>query len=338
LYTREYFEMCRAHLNSGGVTSMWLPIYSLDRSSLLRIIRAFHEVFPQTAIWYDVSTVNEFTVVTGMVEPGPVEVMWERAAAPAVAESLRIANVFGRENLVANLLLAPDDVARLTRDVPAFVDDLPSNRGPSSRPSPMALAIGTAPFPTAIAGCARFSIVCAPNWREQSERSVEVVLDHRGSGSRDRCRGGRCRHSAAATGSRSLCPPFVGMAGLQMPGPRPAAAVVPRPQCGFRVPGHPSIQPPRPAAHGEPGLAAWRRGPWASGSRHHGDVRDSGGVVAAGAAMESQMAGSRRRRGDREPSRPVFSLCTYRLVRIPGDTMRLVGSRSNGHRSSARSR
>jgi spermidine synthase len=125
LYTREYFEMCRAHLNSGGVTSMWLPIYSLDRSSLLRIIRAFHEVFPQTAIWYDVSTVNEFTVVTGMVEPGPVEVMWERAAAPAVAESLRIANVFGRENLVANLLLAPDDVARLTRDVPAFVDDLP---------------------------------------------------------------------------------------------------------------------------------------------------------------------------------------------------------------------
>jgi hypothetical protein len=51
--------------------------------------------------------------------------MWERAARPEVTESLRIANVTGRESLMANVLLAPDDVARLTRDVPAFVDDLP---------------------------------------------------------------------------------------------------------------------------------------------------------------------------------------------------------------------
>jgi predicted membrane-bound spermidine synthase len=125
LYTREYFEMCRAHLEPGGVTSMWLPIYSLDRGSLLRILRAFNEVFPRTAIWYDVSTPNEYTVVTGMLEPGPVEIMWDRANLPEVAGSLAIANVYTREHLMANLLLGPEQVARLTADTPAFVDDFP---------------------------------------------------------------------------------------------------------------------------------------------------------------------------------------------------------------------
>ena len=125
LYTREYFEMCKTHLKPGGVTSMWLPIYSLDRGSLLRILRAFHDVFPRTAVWYDISTTNEYTVVTGMVEPGPVEVMWDRMEIPAVAESLKIANVHSREDLMANLLISPDDLGRLVADVPPFEDDLP---------------------------------------------------------------------------------------------------------------------------------------------------------------------------------------------------------------------
>ncbi len=125
LYTREYFEMCKAHLRPGGVTSMWLPIYSLDRGSLLRILRAFYEVFPRTAVWYDISTPNEYTVVTGMVDPGPIEVMWDRMLLPQVAESLALANVRSREDLMANLLLGPAELERLTADVPAFEDDLP---------------------------------------------------------------------------------------------------------------------------------------------------------------------------------------------------------------------
>jgi spermidine synthase len=125
LYTREYFEMCKAHLEPGGVTSMWLPIYSLDRGSLLRILRAFYEVFPRTAVWYDISTPNEYTVVTGMVEPGPIEVQWDRMGIPEVAESLEIANVYSREDLMANLLLGPAELDVLTSGVPAFEDDLP---------------------------------------------------------------------------------------------------------------------------------------------------------------------------------------------------------------------
>ena len=125
LYTREYFEMCKARLAPGGVTSMWLPIYSLDRGSLLRILRAFHEVFPRTVVWYDISTPNEYTVVTGMVENGPIEIVWDRMSIPAVAQSLAIANVASREDLMADMLLGPAEVARLTADVPPFIDDFP---------------------------------------------------------------------------------------------------------------------------------------------------------------------------------------------------------------------
>ncbi len=125
LYTREYFEMCREHLRPGGVASMWLPLYSLDRGSFLRILRAFHEVFPRTAVWYDITTVNEFTVVTGQVAPGPVEISWERMDLPGVEESLAIAGVRSDVDLMASLLLGPREVADLTSTVPAFVDDLP---------------------------------------------------------------------------------------------------------------------------------------------------------------------------------------------------------------------
>jgi spermidine synthase len=125
LYTREYFEMCRSHLNPGGVASMWLPLYSLDQGSFLRILRAFAEVFPRTAIWYDITTVNEFAVVTGLVEPGPIEIAWDRMHRAEVAESLAIAGVFSKDDLTANLLLGPAEVEKLTARVPPFVDDLP---------------------------------------------------------------------------------------------------------------------------------------------------------------------------------------------------------------------
>ena len=125
LYTREYFQLCRDHLEPGGVVSMWLPLYSLDSASYLRILRAFRDVFPHTVVWYDVTTVNENTVVTGQVEPGPVTLDWKRALDPRVAESLAIARVAGPADLATDLLLAPDAVERLTRDVPPLVDDVP---------------------------------------------------------------------------------------------------------------------------------------------------------------------------------------------------------------------
>jgi spermidine synthase len=125
LYTLEYFRMCRERLEPGGVVSMWLPLYGLDRDSYLRILAAFAAVFPRAAVWYDVTTVNEFSVVTGAVEPGPLKLHWERLKDPRVAASLAIAGVAEPADLAADLLLGPAEVAALVADVPPHDDDLP---------------------------------------------------------------------------------------------------------------------------------------------------------------------------------------------------------------------
>lgn len=125
LYTREYFELCRRHLRPGGVVSMWLPLYSLTEESYLAIVRAFWEVFPSTCIWYDPVVLNEFTVVTGSAEPGPVRLRWQAVADPFLATTLAEAGVHGPADLAAMLLLGPREVAGLVRDVPPHVDDFP---------------------------------------------------------------------------------------------------------------------------------------------------------------------------------------------------------------------
>jgi len=125
LYTREYFELCRKHLCRGGVVSMWLPLYSLTPESYLGIVRAFWEVFPSTCIWYDPVVLNEFTVVTGSVAPGPVRLRWQALGDPALVATLAEAGVRGVGSLSAMLLLGPQEVASLVGDVPPHVDDFP---------------------------------------------------------------------------------------------------------------------------------------------------------------------------------------------------------------------
>jgi len=51
LYTKEYFELCKAHLNPGGMVSQYLPLHKLLPADFLGIIKTFHTVFPNASIW-----------------------------------------------------------------------------------------------------------------------------------------------------------------------------------------------------------------------------------------------------------------------------------------------
>jgi spermidine synthase len=125
LYTREYFALCRSHLRPGGVVSMWLPMYSLTEESFLGILRAFADIFPTTCVWYDPVVLNEFTVVTGSVGAGTVQLRWGALFDPALGATLAEAGVNGPVSLARMLLLGPHDVARLVTDVLPHVDDFP---------------------------------------------------------------------------------------------------------------------------------------------------------------------------------------------------------------------
>jgi spermidine synthase len=134
LYTRDYFELCKRRLNPGGVVSMWLPMYSLTTRNYLQIVRAFHDVFPNTTIWYVPNTPNSFTIVIGRLEEGPIPL--DRIASRwtgEVAAELADIGIRNPGSLLPALLLGPDDVERITQSVPPHVDDVPAVEYESGR-------------------------------------------------------------------------------------------------------------------------------------------------------------------------------------------------------------
>ena len=51
LYTREYFELVKSHLNSGGIVTQWVPLYQSDVSVVKSELETFFEAFPNGTIW-----------------------------------------------------------------------------------------------------------------------------------------------------------------------------------------------------------------------------------------------------------------------------------------------
>lgn len=51
LYTKDYFELCKQHLNDGGMVSQYLPLHKLRLEDFLGIIKTFYAVFPDATVW-----------------------------------------------------------------------------------------------------------------------------------------------------------------------------------------------------------------------------------------------------------------------------------------------
>lgn len=75
LYSQEYFELCRQHLNPGGFVTQWVPLYESDRAVVLSEIATFFTVFPQGTIWGNDDDGSGYdTVMLGQAEPLRVDV------------------------------------------------------------------------------------------------------------------------------------------------------------------------------------------------------------------------------------------------------------------------
>ena len=51
LYTKEYFEAVKRHLNPGGVVTQWVPLYESTTDAVKSEIATFLDVFPSGTIW-----------------------------------------------------------------------------------------------------------------------------------------------------------------------------------------------------------------------------------------------------------------------------------------------
>jgi spermidine synthase len=51
LYSKEYYDLVRSHLNPGGVAAQWLPLYESDEETVKTELATFFEVFPNGTVW-----------------------------------------------------------------------------------------------------------------------------------------------------------------------------------------------------------------------------------------------------------------------------------------------
>ncbi len=51
LYSKEYYELVKRHLNPGGVVAQWLPIYDSDAETVKSELATFFDVFPSGTVW-----------------------------------------------------------------------------------------------------------------------------------------------------------------------------------------------------------------------------------------------------------------------------------------------
>jgi spermidine synthase len=96
LYTKEYFELCKRHLNSGGIITQWVPLYQSTMETVKSELATFFEVFPNGTIWSAEAgnRENDDVVLLGQSDPTRIDVevlqrTLEQGESSLVAESLR---------------------------------------------------------------------------------------------------------------------------------------------------------------------------------------------------------------------------------------------------------
>ncbi|MCU1338395.1 MAG: hypothetical protein JWO19_3976 [Bryobacterales bacterium] len=75
LYSKEYYDLVKQHLNPGGVVAQWLPIYDSDPDTIKTELATFFAVFPEGTVWSNNLNGDGFDLVLlGQARPGPINV------------------------------------------------------------------------------------------------------------------------------------------------------------------------------------------------------------------------------------------------------------------------
>jgi spermidine synthase len=75
LYTQEYFQLCKDHLNPGGMVTQWVPFYESTRATVQSELKTFFTVFPEGTLWSNDQSGDGYdAVVLGEATPAPINV------------------------------------------------------------------------------------------------------------------------------------------------------------------------------------------------------------------------------------------------------------------------
>jgi len=119
LYSKEYYELVKQHLNPGGVVAQWLPLYESDEETVQTELATFFDVFPHATLWSNYTNGDGYDLVLlgrGDAAPLNVDEMQRRldqSAYRAVAASLGDTGFHSAVDLLATYAGRASDLAPL---------------------------------------------------------------------------------------------------------------------------------------------------------------------------------------------------------------------------------
>ncbi len=123
LYTKEFYELCRARLSADGIMAQWLPFHGLPPDDYQTIVRTFQHVFPHTTLWRS----NNYSIMVGTMQPLAID--WERLnekmAPPRVHRSLEGIDLGNAFALLNSLVMDEVALRRYVGEGPLNTDDHP---------------------------------------------------------------------------------------------------------------------------------------------------------------------------------------------------------------------
>ena len=110
LYTEEFYRLCKARLNEGGLVAQWLPIHGLAVDDYKMILRTFQAVFPHATLWLT----TDYTILLGTPERLLVDLegLREKLANDAVAGALEEVDLDDAISLLGAIALDEGALAR----------------------------------------------------------------------------------------------------------------------------------------------------------------------------------------------------------------------------------
>jgi spermidine synthase len=141
LYTKEYFESCKAHLNPGGVMSSWIPLFQMSDLDFRVMLKTFREVFPFTTVWFGNNCLNRHALLFGSPDQDfkiDFDLLQRRMTVPAIQNSLREIHLRNAFDILDCFIMGPETIDAYVGDVHLNTDEnayleFSTPRSPDSR-------------------------------------------------------------------------------------------------------------------------------------------------------------------------------------------------------------
>jgi spermidine synthase len=125
LYSKEFYELCKSRLNTGGLVCQWMPMETESASLWKMMIKTMMVVFPYVTVWNPDS--GECIAIASM-EPINLDINKVQAKldqSPQVQASLAEVGLGNAYALASTFLIGGEPMTKFFADTPVITDDRP---------------------------------------------------------------------------------------------------------------------------------------------------------------------------------------------------------------------